>query len=119
AAALLTFACAGSGAHTGSSAAPACHDAGCNRADACVGDGGCASDAVCASGLQPTFQSIRSKVFNVSCGTGGSICHSSAGGTDSGQLNLADDPYAALLGPDGMGARASNIAGSVRNLTRV
>jgi hypothetical protein len=74
---------------------------------------------VCPAGLDPTFDSIRSKILDVSCGTTGSICHSSEGGTDSGELVLAGDAYAALLGPDGTGALASNIAGSMRNLRRV
>lgn len=38
---------------------------------------------------------------------------------DSGQLVLAKDPYAALLGADGMGEFASNISGSLRDLRRV
>jgi hypothetical protein len=67
---------------------------------------------VCPAGLEPTFESINSKIFAVSCGTGGSICHSAAGFFDSGGLNLADDPYAALLGADGRGAPSQNILGS-------
>jgi hypothetical protein len=57
--------------------------------------------------------------LSTSCGTGGNACHSSAGSTDSGELDLADDPYADLLGRDGTGEPASNIAGRARNLKRV
>src|SRR5689334_10149196 len=63
-------------------------------------DGECATFAVCPPDLQPTFASIRAGVFATSCGTSGGICHSSAGSTDSGGLDLATDPYSALLGPD-------------------
>jgi hypothetical protein len=89
-------------------AGPACGDAGCPG-----------QFAVCPQGLEPSYDSIRTRVFAVSCGAEGSICHSAAGGNDSGGLHLAGDPYPELLGNDGQGARASNIAGSARNLLRV
>jgi hypothetical protein len=83
-------------------------------------DGGKQSmDAVCPTGLQPTFDSLRTKIFSVSCGTDGDSCHSRDGSVNSAGLNLSDDPYTALLGTDGKGARANNIAGSEKNLVRV
>ncbi|MFI5306014.1 MAG: hypothetical protein ACHQ53_01600 [Polyangiales bacterium] len=126
-AATLLCACGGSStaqpARPGSDASAA---AGHGRADAAAdaavdacADGGCTPFAVCPSGLEPTFDSIRTSLLSVSCGTDGTACHSSAGFMDSGELNLADDPYTNLLGADGMGARASNIAGKARNLKRV
>jgi len=69
--------------------------------------------------MEATFDSIHTKVFAVSCGTGGNTCHSRRGSGNSGQLNLADDPYTALLGPDGNGAKANNIEGTEKNLRRV
>jgi hypothetical protein len=75
--------------------------------------------AVCPPGLEATFESIRNNIFELSCGTSGSICHSAEGGTDSGQHILAGDAYAAFLGADGVGELASNISGSVRGVRRV
>jgi len=65
------------------------------------------------------FGSIREGVFARSCGTSGGACHSPAGAPDSGGLDLATDPYSALVGADGRGAPASNFAGSVPDLVRV
>jgi hypothetical protein len=116
-------ACKGSGCAAQADSGTACKDGGCAASadsGAACKDGGCpAAFAVCPTGLDPTFDSIRTKILEVSCGTGGSICHSSEGGTDSGELILASDPYTALLGPDGTGAPASNISGSIRTLRRV
>lgn len=81
--------------------------------------GTCMARLVCPMGLEATFASIRTNVFAVSCGTDGSACHSHDGGNDSGGLILADDPYMALLGPDGKGAPAYNIDGATKNLRRV
>jgi hypothetical protein len=116
AASLVMAACAGT-ATTNDAGCSAAH--GCDAAVACDG-ASCASPfAVCPTELESTFASIRSKILDVSCGTAGSSCHSTQGGNDSGGLVLSLDPYAALLGPDGAGARASNISGSVRDLRRV
>lgn len=73
----------------------------------------CAEPAVCADDLQPSFASIREKVFRVSCGTATSTCHSAEGAQLSGGMNLEDDPYRALLAP------ANNQEGSVKGLQRV
>jgi hypothetical protein len=82
--------------------------------------GGCGSGyAVCPSDLTPTFGSINGRVLQVSCGTATNKCHSAAGAFDSGGADYQTDPYVALLGPDGQGAPANNISGSVRNLLRV
>lgn len=93
-------------------------DKDCTAEQECIG-GACATKAVCPTGLQPTFDSLRSKIFSVSCGTDGGSCHSPDGSLNSAELNLADDPYTALLGMDGKGASANNIAGSEKNLVRV
>jgi hypothetical protein len=111
-------ACSGGGAEKGTDAGCSTSQS-CDAAAACDGDSCAASFAVCPAGLEPTFDSIRSKILDVSCGTSGSNCHSMQGGGDSGGLVLSLDPYAALLGSDGTGARASNISGSVRGLRRV
>jgi hypothetical protein len=74
--------------------------------------------AVCVPGLTSHFADINANVFQVSCGTQTSACHSAAGGQFSGGLVLASDAYLNLLG-DGGGARAENIAGDVRSILRV
>ena len=113
--AAVALGCSSSGARS----ARGCDSGGgCPSGSACVEDA-CEQFAVCPAGLEATFESIRASVLEMSCGSEGSICHSSAGGTDSGQLILADDPYGALLGPGGTGEPASNISGSVRDLRRV
>ncbi|MHB1844439.1 MAG: hypothetical protein ACYCWW_06330 [Deltaproteobacteria bacterium] len=89
-------------------------------------DGGQGCDAggfaVCACTVEPTFASINANVLQPSCG-GPSVpagaCHTSGGALNSGGLDLADDPYHALLGADGGGALAENIAGSATGLRRV
>jgi hypothetical protein len=93
-------------------------DADCTPETECSG-GKCVTRAVCPTGLEPTFSSLHTKVFAVSCGTDGGSCHSKEGSADSGGLNLADDPYSALLGTDGKGAPAQNIAGNAKDLHRV
>lgn len=100
-------------------AAPACKtDDECTPETECTG-GKCTPKAVCPTGLEPTFDSISTKIFAMSCGTSTSGCHSRKGALNSGGLNLADDPYTALLGSDGKGAPAANIAGTEKDLVRV
>jgi len=99
--------------------APACKtDDECTPETECTG-GQCEPKAVCPAGLEPTFDSISTKIFGMSCGTSTSGCHSRKGALNSGGLNLADDPYTALLGSDGKGAPAANIAGTEKGLVRV
>ncbi|HVW26633.1 MAG TPA: hypothetical protein VHC69_14800 [Polyangiaceae bacterium] len=93
-------------------------DDDCTSAMECSG-GKCVPRAVCPVGLEPTFDSIHTKIFAVSCGTDGNACHSHNGAIYSAGLNLADDPYTALLGSDGKGELAGNISGSVKDLRRV
>ncbi len=81
--------------------------------------GACVAWAVCPEHLAPTLDSIETEVLSTSCGTDGSGCHSAAGAVYSGGLDLETDPYSALLGPDGRGAPAENVAGSVHGLLRV
>jgi hypothetical protein len=112
------------GGSGGSGADAKAPPSGCMRDDDCTPEmectaSKCVSRAVCPMGLEATFESIRTKIFAVSCGTTGSGCHSHDGGNDSGGLILADDPYTALLGADGKGATAYNIAGNTKNLRRV
>jgi hypothetical protein len=100
-------------------APPACkQDDECTPETECIG-GKCTQKVVCPPGLEATFDSIHTKVFAVSCGTSTSGCHSRKGSVNSGGLNLADDPYTALLGADGKGAPAGNIEGSEKDLLRV
>jgi hypothetical protein len=93
-------------------------DDDCTPVTECSGNE-CVPKAVCPSGLEATFDSIHTEVFAVSCGTDGGKCHSHEGAIYSGGLNLADDPYTALLGSDGKGELAGNISGSEKNLRRV
>jgi hypothetical protein len=109
---------AGAGADAGEPTDACKVDDDCTPETECTG-GKCVPKAVCPSGIEPTYESIRTKIFAVSCGTTGSSCHSRKGSVNSGGLNLADDPYTALLGSDGKGAPASNIAGSEKGLRRV
>jgi len=82
------------------SAKPECStDDDCSPVTECAAKK-CVARAVCPTGLEATFDSIRTKIFGVSCGTDGGICHSPEGSTDSAGLNLKDDPYTALLGSD-------------------
>ncbi len=93
-------------------------DDDCTPQTECSG-GTCVRKAVCPTGLEPTFDSIHTKIFAASCGTEGGNCHSHDGALYSAGLNLADDPYTALLGSDGKGELAGNISGSEMNLRRV
>ena len=74
---------------------------------------GGADAPICPPDLQPTFGSINHEILaTASCGTNGSGCHSHDGALNSGGLDLSTDPYHALLGADGGGAPAENIAGN-------
>lgn len=100
-------------------AAPSCKAAAdCSASEECV-SAACVPYAVCPANLEPTFESIQPRVLATSCGTSGAGCHSTSGSVDSGGLNLADDPYSGLLGADGQGAPAANIAGTETGLRRV
>ncbi|HEX3596304.1 MAG TPA: hypothetical protein VHU80_14440, partial [Polyangiaceae bacterium] len=114
---------AGTGA-AGASGAAGATSPGCKTDDDCTAEqecagGTCVPKAVCPAVLAPTFDSLNTNIFSVSCGTAGSDCHSHSGSVNSAGLDLADDPYTALLGSDGKGAPAGNIDGSVQNLVRV
>ena len=69
---------------------------------------------ICPPTMQSQFSSINRELFQKSCGTGGASCHSQAGSVNSGGLDLATDPYHALVG-----TQATNLEGSVRGLVRV
>src|ERR1044071_6522778 len=75
--------------------------------------------SICPSAIQPTFDSINAKLLQTSCGVDGSGCHSRQGAAWSGDLDLADNPYRALLGPDGLGSPATNQNGTEQGLRRV
>lgn len=77
-----------------------------------------AGPAVCVPGLTAHFSDIDRRVFQVSCGTQTTGCHSEVGGVSSGGLVLASDAYLHLVG-DGGGARGQNLAGDVRPIFRV
>jgi len=86
----------------------------------CMGEAGTtgmnpgSTSGICPSTMQAHFSSINQNLFAKSCGTGGTSCHSAAGAADSGGLDLATDPYHALVGKN-----AANLAGSVNGLVRV
>lgn len=106
------------------SGAGATTSGGCKTDDDCTATEECTNDAcvtktVCPDALQPTFDSLNANVFSKSCGTDGGICHSPDGALNSGQLDLADDAYTALLGADGKGAPGNNISGTEKDLLRV
>jgi len=76
--------------------------------------------AGCAAPEPPvpaTFSSINQRLFQVGCNF--TSCHDASAGHDQGSLDLATDPYRALLGADGLGAPAQNIKGSATGLLRV
>jgi hypothetical protein len=86
----------------------------------CMGEAGTtgmnpgSTSGICPTTMQAHFSSIRQELFAKSCGTGGASCHSAAGSVDSGGLDLATDPYGALVGKN-----AANLSGSVNGLVRV
>jgi len=86
-----------------------------------TGTGSGPTYAVCPSNLQPTFSSISGEILMTSsCGTSGTGCHSHEGALTTTGLDFSTDPYHALLGPDGKGEPALNIAGDAgRPLLRV
>jgi hypothetical protein len=87
--------------------------------DAGSDDGGF---AVCPPGIDPTFTSILSKMLATSgCGSDSPYnCHSASGASPAGTGNLLDfsadaaTVYAELLGADGGGREAVNLAGVAR-----
>jgi hypothetical protein len=105
-------------------------DSAAPGSDAGPQDAGASSDAtdaesdgsysVCPPGISATFSSILTTMLATSsCGTNrGALCHSAAGAAPTGTGNLLDlsadasAVYEELLGPDGGGAWAANIAGS-------
>jgi hypothetical protein len=60
---------------------------------------------------------VNQHLFQVGCNF--SSCHDSFAGQAQGSLDLATDPYQALLGADGQGAPAQNIKGTATGLLRV
>jgi hypothetical protein len=96
-------------------------DAGSDAATDAGSDAGTVSYDICPDGMAPSFPSIFTQLLSTgSCGTGSFYCHSSIaalpqaeGGTGS-LLDLSLDAsavYAELLGPDGGGYPATNVAG--------
>ncbi len=88
----------------------------------CEVDGDCGADhhcvagecrpiwEVCAPGVHATFSSINANVFQVSCAIPGGACHTPDGvaAGAGGTLDFVTDPYHALLGDGGTGAKAWN-----------
>ena len=77
-------------------------------------DPGSQQNGICPTTMQANFTSIKQELLQKSCGTSGASCHSADGSIDSGGLNLATDPYHALVGK-----MATNLEGSVQGLQRV
>jgi hypothetical protein len=67
--------------------------------------------------IPATFSSINQRLFQVGCNF--TSCHDASAGHDQGSLDLATDPYRALLGADGLGAPAQNIKGTATGMLRV
>ena len=67
--------------------------------------------------IPPTFSNVNQRLFLVGCNF--TSCHDSGAGYDQGSLDLATDPYGALLGVDGLGAPAQNVKGTATGLLRV
>lgn len=84
----------------------------------CAPDGRC-EYAVCPPDLAATWSEIEGRVLSISCGTGGTTCHSPEGSIFAGGLNLAADPWTALMGPDGLGAAGENVDGDVHPIRRI
>jgi len=61
------------------------------------------------------FAFINHNLFQAVCVS----CHAAEAGPTFGNLDLATDPYHALLGPSGQGAAASNTVGAEMGLLRV
>ena len=95
----------------------------CGDGQTCSSEGICIDVGpqytVCPDDLQATYASIEEKILHVSCGTGGTNCHSATGSVFSGGLDMETDAWTALVGADGLGAPAQNIEGSVDGLFRV
>jgi hypothetical protein len=73
--------------------------------------------AVCTNydGGTSGFAYINHNLFQAVCVS----CHAAGAGATFGYLDLATDPYLALLGADGQGEPATNLIGSEKGLLRV
>lgn len=83
----------------------------------CGGDPAGAVDAGSDGGpvrpaFSPTYANVNANVFNVSCGNKLSVCHAARAGPLVGSLDLATNPYLALLGENGQGAPAAPASNS-------
>ncbi len=96
-----------------------CSDGGDGAANAAAPDGGY---AVCPPGLDASFDELRTRMFATrSCGADQAHnCHSTSGAAAVGTfLDFTLDAgavYAELLGPDGGGQPAANVAGDAKVL---
>ncbi len=115
-AALIATACAAA-ACTGSVTPSACaYDTDCDPGEVCT-QGSCAPKSVICPSLQPTFASINTGLIQVSCGIGNTGCHSPQA-TGTGKIDLATDPFRALVG-SGTGAPAAVVDGRPSGLLEV
>jgi hypothetical protein len=72
----------------------------------CPNDPGPDSNDMATQVLVPTnFTSINTEIFKISCANF-SVCHSAAGASNAGNLDLQTDPYAALVGVTADNAKA-------------
>lgn len=96
----------------------------------CALDAECGAGRFCAVGechdgvlqcplLEPRFASLERNYFRVGCGVRSSGCHSAEGAALTSGLDLATDPYRALVGAAGDGAAPANPAARVKGLRLV
>ena len=74
----------------------------------CGDPGGAADGGGVQPAFSPTYANVNDRVFNVGCGnTLTGLCHAKGAGPVVGSLDLATNPYLALLGESGQGAPAA------------
>jgi hypothetical protein len=78
---------------------------------ACSGGGGTDAGSNIAPAFTPTFSNVNKMVFQPVTGYGCTVsnCHSTGAGATVGDLDLADNPYQALLGDAGTGVPSVNV----------
>jgi hypothetical protein len=129
----LALALVASGCDEGSAASPT-FESSSTLVDSSISEGDASADAgeaatfyaVCPPGLDASFGSIFGQLLTINsvtgasnCGANNGVCHSTVGAMNSNGLDFsleAGAVYAELLGPDGGGQLAVNVAGSAKVL---
>ncbi|HEY8088956.1 MAG TPA: hypothetical protein VIF09_13950 [Polyangiaceae bacterium] len=103
------------GCDEGAPASPTFQSLGLTDATVLPPEAGSEAGPVCPPDIDASFGSIYGQMLSTSsCGSGSSSCHSTAGASFSNLLDYSLDAgavYAELLGQDGGGHRATNVAG--------